>query len=120
MISGWTSEEPSTTREESLELARKESRQAVKQRLHTFMPGDSHRGLRASTELTDEEMDLLLLPVWMCAVRWRKDRPPIRLLVNGQTGRVAGDAPISWAKVGAVIGIGLATVALALLIGALL
>ena len=120
MISGWTSEEPSITREESLELARKESRQSVKQRLRAFMPGDSHRGLRASTELTDEEMDLVLLPVWVCAVRWRKDRPPIRLIVNGQTGRVAGEAPISWAKIGAVIGIGLVTVALVLLIGALL
>ena len=120
MISGWTSEEPSTTYEESLELAREESRRAVMQRLHAFMPGDSHRGLRSSTELTDEEMDLVLLPVWVCAIRWRKDRPPIRLLVNGQTGKAAGKIPVSWAKVSAAIGIGLAAVALAVLIGALL
>ena len=120
MISGWTSEEPSITHEESLELARNESRREVKQRLHAFMPGDSHQGLRASTEFTDEEMDLVLLPVWVCAVRWREDRPPIRLLVNGQTGRTAGEVPVSWAKVGAAIGIGLAAVLLAVLIGTLL
>ena len=119
-ISGWTSEEPSTTHEESLELAREESRQKVMQRLRAFMPGDSHRGLRASTDLINEAMDLLLLPVWVCAVRWRKDRPPIRLLVNGQTGKAAGKIPVSWAKVGAAIGIGLAAVALAVLVGALL
>jgi len=120
MISGWTSEEPSITHEESLELAREESRQAVRRRLRAFMPGDSHRGLRASTELTDEAMDLVLLPVWVCAVRWRKDRPPIRLLVNGQTGKAAGKVPVSWAKIAVVIGVGIAAIALAVLIGTLL
>jgi len=119
-VSGWISEEPSVSRDASLEFAREESREEVLQQLHAFMPGDSHRGLQSSTELTDEAMDLVLLPVWVCAVRWRKDTPPIRLLVNGQTGVVAGKIPISWAKIAAVVGVGLALIGLGAILGAIL
>lgn len=120
LISGWISEEPSMSRDTSLELAREESRDAVKLKLGGFMPGDSHHDLHAATRLTDESMDLVLLPIWVFAVRWRADRPPIRLLVNGQTGKVAGKTPVSWAKIGAAIATGLGLIGLALLLGALL
>jgi len=39
----------------------------------------------------------VLLPVWIMAYRYREK--VFRILVNGQTGRVTGVAPISWAKV---------------------
>jgi len=120
VVSGWTAEEPSLSRDASLELARQEGRLTIMDQLHAFMPGDSHRGLRAATSLTDEAMDLVLLPVWVCAVRWRQDRPPVRLLVNGQTGQVAGAVPVSWAKIAAAIAAGLAVVGLSLLLRALL
>ncbi|MEJ2188389.1 MAG: hypothetical protein P8Y93_03050, partial [Acidobacteriota bacterium] len=120
MVAGWAAEEPSTSREASLELARGEARTDLGRRLHRFLPGDSHHSLRFSAELVHEAMDLVALPVWVCSVRWRRDRDPVRLLVNGQTGRVAGDVPVSWAKVAAVIGVGLALVGLAIIIGRLL
>jgi hypothetical protein len=120
LVSGWIAEEPSLDREASLELARREARDQVATRLHAFMPGDSHRGLQVATELADEAMDLVLAPVWVCAVSWRADRPPIRLLVNGQTGKVGGAVPVSWHKVAAVVGAGLALVALLVLLGVVL
>jgi hypothetical protein len=119
-ISGWTAEEPSLTRAASLELARGESTAQVQTRLGSFMPGDSHHSLRSDTGHRDEAMDLVLLPVWVCAVRWRADRPPIRLLVNGQTGAVAGTTPVSWATIAAVVGGSLALIGLAAAICALL
>jgi len=120
LVSGWIAEEPTLDRETSLELSRTESRDAVLGRLAAFMPGDSHRGLRAATHLTDEAMDLVLLPVWVCAVRWKPEKPPIRLLVNGQTGEVAGSVPVSWAKIAAVAGIALALIGIGVILGALL
>jgi len=120
IISGWTAEEPTLGRDASLELARAESRIEITARLQSFMPGDSHNDLQSATDLTDEAMDLVLLPVWVCAVRWHPEKPPIRLLVNGQTGTVAGNVPISWSKVAAAIGAGLALVGLGIILGALL
>lgn len=120
VVSGWAAEEPTLTREASLEMARDEARRQVMGKLRAFMPGDSHRGLTASTLLTDEAMDLVLLPVWVCAVRWRSDRPPVRLLVNGQTGRVAGAVPVAWGRIAAVAGAGLALLALLALLARLL
>jgi hypothetical protein len=120
VVSGWISEEPSLSRDASLEAAREESRNRVQGRLRGFMPGDSHSRLQSATELTDEAMDLVLLPVWVCAVRWRTDQPPIRLLVNGQTGEVSGEVPVSWAKIAAAVGAALGLLGLGALVGAVL
>ena len=105
MVSGWASEEPSLTREECLQLARRESTAKLRGVVRRFMPGDRCRFLESRTALSEEAVDLVLLPVWVFAIRYREDRPPIRLLVNGQTGKVAGSVPVSWAKIAAVAGI---------------
>ncbi len=120
MVSGWISEEPSLTREVCLHLARSESTAAVGRLLHRFLPGDSHLDLRLSTTLNDESLDLALLPVWVFAIRYDERKPPIRILVNGQTGKVGGKIPTSWAKVlkiaAAVLGILSLPVLIALLV----
>lgn len=43
----------------------------------------------------------VLVPVWIGAYRYRDH--PYRVLVNGQTGELLGDAPFSWLKLLAVI-----------------
>lgn len=104
MLAGWVAEEPSLTRDECHRLAHDEAVEGVGARLDDFMPGDSHRDLRYTTTLTDEVTDLVLLPVWVLAARYRPDKPPVRLLVNGQTGEVGGAVPISRLKVGLAVG----------------
>jgi hypothetical protein len=121
MVSGWISEEPSLTREECLQLARSESTNAVGRLLHGFLPGDSHLDLRHTTTLHDETLDLALLPVWIFAIRYDEKKPPIRILVNGQTGKVGGRIPTSWTRVlkiaAAVLAILSLPVLIALLVG---
>jgi hypothetical protein len=99
VISGWISEEPSLSIAECIANAREEAVQAVGARLSKFMPGDSHRNLQHRTWLEQEDAQLVLLPVWVLAVRYRDDKPPVRLLVNGQTGRLYGKRPLSWLKI---------------------
>jgi DNA-directed RNA polymerase subunit RPC12/RpoP len=121
MVSGWISEEPSLSREACLQLGRSESTSVVGRLLHQFMPGDSHLDLRHTTTLHDESLDLALLPVWVFAIRYDERKPPIRILVNGQTGKVSGKIPTSWAKVlkiaAAVFGVLSLAVLIALLVG---
>ena len=103
LVSGWISEEPSLSREECRQLARQEATARVARLLRQFLPGDTVRDLRHHTELADESIDLTLVPLWVFAVRYHDEKPPIRVLVNGQTGKVFGRVPLSWAKVGLVV-----------------
>lgn len=112
MISGWMAEDPSLTRGRCLELARQEARGLVAGLLRRFMPGDGHSALRHTTALHEESLELALLPVWVFAIRHHERRPPIRILVNGQTGAAGGRTPISWAKVALLVGGVLALLAL--------
>ena len=103
LVSGWMAEDPSLSMAECFALARAEATDEVGRLLTGFMPGDSYRDLRYRTALQQESLELLLLPLWVLAVRYRDDAPPVRLLVNGQTGRVYGKTPTSWLKVAAAV-----------------
>lgn len=120
IVSGWIAEEPSLTREECRELARAEGRGRVGGLLRDFLPGDGVRGLRHHTALEDESTDLTLVPAWVFAIRYDEEKAPIRVLVNGQTGRVFGKVPFSWAKLGLLALGGLALVGLVYLVAWLL
>jgi hypothetical protein len=110
-IAGWHAEEPTMAAATCLETARAEAMTHVGQMLGAFMPGDSHKDLRHTTRFDHEILDLLLVPVWVLAVRYDAKKPPLRVLVNGQTARVAGVAPLSWLKVTLAIVLALLLVA---------
>ncbi len=99
LVSGWISEEPSRSQKECQALARLESTARIGQLLRRFMPGDGTSRLHHETKLRDEAVDLTLVPIWVFAIRYDEKKPPLRILVNGQTGKVFGKVPISWAKI---------------------
>ena len=103
IVSGWIAEEPSLRPDECRELARTEAKQGVLARLSDFMPGDEHARLEADVHIDNEVLDLLLLPLWVFAVKYRADAPPVRVVVNGQSGKVAGKVPLSWVKISLLV-----------------
>jgi hypothetical protein len=118
VISGWLAEDPSLPKAACLELARQEAQASVGQRLQGHMPGDSHRGLEWETRLRHEDLELLLLPVWVLAVRHAPDAPLVRMVLNGQTGRIHGRPPRSWIMIaGTVLGVIALGLALYLVLG---
>jgi DNA-directed RNA polymerase subunit RPC12/RpoP len=120
LLSGWIAEEPSLTREDCLQLAREEVRQQAVGIIEGFLPGDTQRSTSCHITLRDESADLILLPVWVVALRYHPRKPLVRFVVNGQTGKVWGATPLSWPKL-ALIAAAIAGLAgLILLIGRLL
>ena len=111
-VSGWIAEEPTLSPEKCIRMAEAETRDRVVRDLGAFMPGDSHSDLQVRVALNDEEAHLALLPVWVFAVRYSADKPPARILINGQNGKVSGRVPLSLPR---ILGISL----LALLVVAL-
>lgn len=99
LVSGWIAEEPQLTREACLKTAHDEGRRLVGRNLATFMPGDSHHGLEHRTTLSDEEVSLALVPVWVFALRRAPELDPVRIVVNGQTGQLYGQVPRSGGRI---------------------
>jgi ATP-dependent Zn protease len=62
-----------------------------------LVPGDTHRNLRINSRLSNLKYKHALLPVWMASYRY--NNKVYRFMINGQTGEVQGQKPISWIKV---------------------
>jgi len=117
-LAGWLNEEYSIRRDEALETCKQEFFRREERNVASHLPGDTHRGLRVHTQFSDVNSDLVLLPVYLLSYRHREKL--FRFMVNGQTGKVAGDKPLSITKILAAVGAGLAAVLLVVLLIALL
>jgi hypothetical protein len=73
----------------------------VQQACAAEVPGDTHRNLQVRTAFSNLKYKHVLFPVWIASYRY-KDKV-YHFLVNGQTGEVQGQAPISWIKVALVV-----------------
>jgi len=96
--------------------ARPQARQGLEgleqQACSQYVPG-RHRNLRVNVRIEGLSSEAVLFPVWVMAYRY-EDRL-FRFLVNGQTGKSSGEAPTSFKKILAVIGI--VILAIVLLLG---
>jgi hypothetical protein len=114
LISGWIAEEFAWTADDCERACRGEAVDQIGTKLRRFMPGDSFSDLTWRTRVDWESIEPILVPVWVLALRYRENKPPVRVVINGQTGRAAGKVPLSWWKVT------LGLVVLAAIIGAII
>jgi hypothetical protein len=108
LLAGWHAELPTRPRHEVDRAARQSIHDHEERVVLGLVPGDRRRLDHFEADIQIHRVHLVLLPVWIAT--FRHGDKLVRLLVNGQTGRCIGRAPISWAKVTAGIVVG--TVAL--------
>jgi hypothetical protein len=72
------------------------------------------RNVKVNVRVEDLTSEPVLLPAWIVAYRYRNG--VYRFLLNGQTGQPAGQAPVSYLKIAAVIGLIAAAAFLALVL----
>jgi hypothetical protein len=111
LIAGWITEEFARPASECERASREEAVEHVGDRLRRFMPGDSFSDLAWRTTVSWEAMDPILVPIWTFAVRYRPDRPALRVVINGQTGKISGKVPLAAWKVALAIAVVLAIAA---------
>ena len=99
LISGWIAEEFSRHPDDCRRASRDEALDDIGARLRRFLPGDSHSDLAWRTKVAWESLAPVLVPIWVLAVRYRDDRKPLRVVINGQTGAIAGKVPLAWWKI---------------------
>lgn len=96
-LAGWRAEEYQIGLQEAWEIGQKTIRDRLQQSCAREIPGDTYRNLRVQTRFSDESFKHTLLPVWLASYRY--NNKVYNFMVNGQTGQVRGEAPISWWKV---------------------
>jgi hypothetical protein len=118
LTAGFEAEHPTVPRERARDVAAQElANLEARVIAERHLPGDTHRELRSASNFDIQQVELVLLPVWIAA--FAGSEGPVRLLVNGQTGEVVGAIPRSTAKIVALVVIVLAVIlAIALLVAA--
>ena len=96
-LSGWAAEEYHTNLEDAWQVAKSSMEGEIRSACKRRVGGDTQRGLRVDTAFSNITYKHVLLPVWVAGYRYGDK--VYQFLVNGQTGKVNGQAPLSWFKI---------------------
>lgn len=96
-LAGWSAEQYGVLPKDAWARAREELENKEYDAAGREVPGDTHRSLTVSTQLSEVTWKHVLLPVWIAAYKYNGES--YRFLVNGETGQVSGDAPFSFWKI---------------------
>ena len=96
-LAGWRAEEYQIDLEEGWKAGQDIIRDRIRDACGRKVPGDTYRNLRVQSTFSDMTFKHTLLPVWIASYRY--SNKVYNFMVNGQTGKVQGEAPISWWKV---------------------
>lgn len=61
------------------------------------VPGDTHRNLQTRQQYSAQTFKHVLAPLWLLSYVYRAK--PYQVVVNGYTGKIAGERPWSWVKI---------------------
>ncbi|MFO0960804.1 MAG: hypothetical protein U0800_25770 [Isosphaeraceae bacterium] len=100
-LAGWLSEDYSIGREEAYPRSEAEFRRREEQAIAEFLPGDTYSGLNVDVRFSEVNSDLILLPIYLRSYRYNGKL--YRTLINGQTGKVWGQKPVSGVRIGGFI-----------------
>jgi hypothetical protein len=96
-VSGYRAEAYRTGLKDGYPIAKQTIDANVQAAVCRDIGGDTQRIERIATRYSEIRFKHILLPAWMSAYRFRDKT--YRFLVNGQTGEVAGESPLSWQRV---------------------
>lgn len=100
-LAGWRAEEYQVDLEQGWVLGQEHVVDTQHSRCAGDVPGDTHRNLRVHNRIFDVRWKHVLLPIW--SLQYRYGKKTFTVLINGQTGKIAGKAPLSWVKIGLLV-----------------
>ncbi len=100
-LAGWQAKTYDVLLPQAWEIAKEEMREQSKRACYRDT-GSSHvRNFRMTADFADERWRYILLPLYLSSYRF--DGRTFQVMVNGQTGKVAGQKPVAWLRVWLVI-----------------
>jgi len=96
-VRGWTVERYQLDLHQAARTAQSSMEEKVRQMCAGEVPGDTHRNLRVNARFRGQTFKHVLVPVWL--VGYNYGRKSYQVVVNGHTGKMAGEHPLSWIKI---------------------
>ena len=114
-VSGFAAEAYQVGLKEGFPVAREAIDEAIEAAVRRDIGGDHQRVGRVSTRYQDVRFKHVLLPCWISAYRYHDKA--YRFVINGQTGEVSGQGPLSWIKVALLVAAILVALLVVLVVG---
>ena len=96
-LAGWRAEEYSVDLEQGWTQALATVTAEEERRCSGDVPGDTQRNLRVHNTVSGVRWKHVLLPLW--SLTYSFGGKNYAVLIHGQTGKVVGEAPLSWLKI---------------------
>jgi Zn finger protein HypA/HybF involved in hydrogenase expression len=103
-LSGWMVERYQIDLVAAATRSRQQMDAALREMCARQVPGDTYRNLDVSPTYSDQTFKHILAPIWMATYVYRGKS--FQVVVNGVTGKIAGERPWSWIKIGLLVLIG--------------
>ncbi len=97
LMVGWESEIYSVEVKDGYTKAENQMFETLRQRASRDLGGDTQRGLNVRADFYEQTFKHIILPVWLCSYKY--NNKTYQFAVNGQTGKINGQKPISAIKV---------------------
>lgn len=96
-LAGWQAQAYETTLTEAWESAKRAIREQAKGACRQDIHSGHVRNFSMTADFADESWRYILLPIYLSTYRF--EDKAFQVMVNGQTGAVAGQKPVAWWKV---------------------
>jgi predicted RNA-binding Zn-ribbon protein involved in translation (DUF1610 family) len=96
-LAGWQAKLYDVQLPQAWEIAKEEIREYVKSTCRRQISSSHVRNMRVTADFGDERWRYILLPVYLTSYPFGERT--FQVMVNGQTGKVAGQKPVAWLRV---------------------
>ena len=100
-LSGWVVEQYQIDLIQSAQSSRNRMDALLRSACSRQVPGDTQRGLQISPDYSQQTFKHVLLPVWLLTYTYGSKN--YQVAVNGVTGKITGEYPLSWIKISIAI-----------------
>jgi Zn finger protein HypA/HybF involved in hydrogenase expression len=96
-LSGWVVEQYQIDLVAAAQHSREIMDGKIQQLCAAEVPGDTHRNLEVEPDYSGQTFKHILVPVWVLAYNYGSRN--FQVVINGYTGAIAGQHPLSWIKI---------------------
>jgi Zn finger protein HypA/HybF involved in hydrogenase expression len=96
-LTGWVVEQYQINLEAAAHASHESMEEHIASLCSQQVPGDTQRNLQVNTQYSGQTFKHILLPVWLLTYNYGSKS--YQVAVNGVTGKIDGEYPLSWVKI---------------------